>query len=98
MSVIERDNPALQGVLPRDYARPALDQWRLGQVIDLISNTRVGGAEAQATDVLGFCKSATLEEVRRQGHVLTPGRYVGAEAARLDTAIAENLESLGFSD
>ncbi len=28
----------------------------------------------------GFCKSATLEEIRKHGHVLTPGRYVGAEA------------------
>ena len=27
----------------------------------------------------GFCKSAPLDEVRRHGHVLTPGRYVGAE-------------------
>ena len=26
----------------------------------------------------GFCKSADIEEVRRHGHVLTPGRYVGA--------------------
>jgi type I restriction enzyme M protein len=29
-------------------------------------------------DVAGFCKSATLEEIRGHGHVLTPGRYVGA--------------------
>ncbi|MGH3115134.1 MAG: N-6 DNA methylase, partial [Gaiellaceae bacterium] len=29
-------------------------------------------------DVPGFCKGATLEEIREHGHVLTPGRYVGA--------------------
>ena len=29
-------------------------------------------------DVLGFCKSASLEEIRKHSHVLTPGRYVGA--------------------
>lgn len=29
-------------------------------------------------DVPGFCKAATLEEIRGHGHVLTPGRYVGA--------------------
>jgi type I restriction enzyme M protein len=31
-------------------------------------------------DIAGFCKSASLEEIRKHGHVLTPGRYVGAEA------------------
>ena len=30
-------------------------------------------------DVLGFCKSVLLEEILKHGHVLTPGRYVGAE-------------------
>jgi type I restriction enzyme M protein len=35
-------------------------------------------------DVPGFCKSATLDEIRNYGHVLTPGRYVGAEAQEDD--------------
>jgi type I restriction enzyme M protein len=31
-------------------------------------------------DVAGYCRSVTLAEVAEHGHVLTPGRYVGAEA------------------
>jgi len=31
-------------------------------------------------DIPGFCKAAKLEEIRKHGYVLTPGRYVGAEA------------------
>ena len=53
MTGIERDNPALKDVLPKDYARVALDKQRLGQIIDLISNIRVGDAEARSKDVLG---------------------------------------------
>ena len=53
MSGIERDNPALKDVLPKDYARPVLDKQRLGQLIDLISNIQVGDAEARSRDVLG---------------------------------------------
>jgi len=41
-----------------------------------------GGAAGPAPykDIPGFCRSATLDEIRKHGHVLTPGRYVGAEA------------------
>lgn len=38
MSGIERDNTSLKGVLPKEYARPALYKQRLGQLIDMISN------------------------------------------------------------
>jgi type I restriction enzyme M protein len=53
MAGIERDNPALKGVLPKDYARPGLDKLRLGQLIDQISNIAVGDDASRARDVLG---------------------------------------------
>lgn len=42
------------------------------------------GRGPQYVDVPGFCKSASLDEIRKHGHVLTPGRYVGAEAVEDD--------------
>src|SRR3954469_1143324 len=39
MVAIERDNPRLKGVLPKEYARPALDKHRLGELIDLIARS-----------------------------------------------------------
>ena len=40
-----------------------------------------GGEGKLYEDIPGFCKRATLEDIRKHGHVLTPGRFVGAEAA-----------------
>ena len=45
MVAIERDNKRLKGVLPKDYARPALDKQRLGELIDLIGTIGLGDAE-----------------------------------------------------
>src|SRR5947209_6146126 len=44
MDAIERDNPRLKGVLPKDYARPAIDKRRLGELIDLVSTIGLGTA------------------------------------------------------
>ncbi len=46
-----------------------------------------GAGEYQ--DVPGFCKSATAEEIAGHGFVLTPGRYVGAEAQEEDGELFE---------
>lgn len=77
MTGIERDNPALKGVLPKEYARPALDKLRLGQLIDLISNIRVGDAESRAKDVLGrvyeyFLSQFASAEGKKGGEFYTP--------------------------
>ena len=81
MIAIERDNPALQGVLPKDYGRDTIDKQRLGEVVDLISNIKVGGAEAQATDVLGrvyeyFLEQFAMAEGRKGGEFYTPRSVV----------------------
>ena len=77
MAGIERDNPALKGVLPKDYARPALDKQRLGQLIDLISNIRVGDEESRSKDVLGrvyeyFLSQFASAEGKKGGEFYTP--------------------------
>ncbi len=77
MVAIERDNEALKDVLPKDYARQALDQTRLWQVIDLISNINIGDAEARSQDMLGqvyeyFLSQFALAEGRKGGEFYTP--------------------------
>ncbi|ABZ85580.1 n-6 DNA methylase [Heliomicrobium modesticaldum Ice1] len=52
MVAIEKNNPSLKGVLPKNYARPELDKTKLGELIDLFS-FKVGDKEAKAKDVLG---------------------------------------------
>ncbi len=81
MTGIERDNPALKGVLPKEYARPALDKERLGQLIDLISNIRVGDKASRSTDVLGrvyeyFLSQFASAEGKKGGEFYTPRSVV----------------------
>jgi type I restriction enzyme M protein len=77
MEAVERDNPSLKGVLPKDYARPALDKQRLGQLINLISNIRVGDEESRSKDVLGrvyeyFLSQFAGAEGKKGGEFYTP--------------------------
>jgi len=53
MTAIERDNKVLKGVLPKDYARPALDKVRLGEIIDLIATIGLGDQKSRQQDILG---------------------------------------------
>ena len=53
MIAIEKENPSLRGVLSKDYARPALDKQRLGELIDLIGTIGLGDQASRSKDVLG---------------------------------------------
>ncbi len=77
MESIERDNPVLKGVLPKDYARPALDKILLGGLIDEISNIQVGDEASRARDVLGrvyeyFLSQFAGAEGKKGGEFYTP--------------------------
>jgi len=62
--------------------------WR-GEPLD------VGGEIGEYTDIPGFCRSVKLAEIAEHGHVLTPGRYVGAEEVEDDDeAFAEKMQRL----
>jgi type I restriction enzyme M protein len=68
------------------------------EVIDRVAATvaawRGDSAEAYA-DVAGFCRSVPLAEIAEHGHVLTPGRYVGAEEVEDDDeAFADKMQKL----
>ena len=82
MTGIERDNPVLKDVLPKDYARPSLDKQRLGgQIIDLISNIQIGDQEARSKDVLGrvyeyFLSQFASAERKKGGEFYTPRSVV----------------------
>jgi type I restriction enzyme M protein len=77
MTGIERDNPSLKGVLPKDYARPALDKQRLGQLIDLVTNIPLGDKESRSKDILGrvyeyFLSQFASAEGKKGGEFYTP--------------------------
>jgi type I restriction enzyme M protein len=81
MEAIERDNPSLKGVLPKEYARLPLDPHRLGQLIDLFSNIRIGGEGNHDHDILGrvyeyFLGQFASAEGKKGGEFYTPRSVV----------------------
>lgn len=77
MDAIEKDNKSLKGVLPKDYARPALDKTKLGELIDLIGTIGLGDRENKSKDILGrvyeyFLTQFASAEGKNGGQFFTP--------------------------
>ena len=77
MLAIERDNPSLKGVLPKDYAHPRLDKQRLGQLIDMVGNIGLGDRANRSRDILGrvyeyFLSQFASAEGKKGGQFYTP--------------------------
>lgn len=77
MAAIERENPALKGVLPKDYGRPSLDKARLGELVNLVSSIGLGDAASRSQDILGrvyeyFLGEFAQKEGKSGGEFFTP--------------------------
>lgn len=81
MRAIEKDNESLKGVLPKDYARPALNKVMLGELIDLISGIALQEESGRSKDILGrvyeyFLSQFAGAEGKRGGEFYTPRSVV----------------------
>ncbi len=77
MIAIEKRNETLKGVLPKEYARPALNAVMLGELIDLVSGITLGKEKGESRDVLGrvyeyFLGQFAGSEGKRGGEFYTP--------------------------
>ena len=88
MVAIERKNPGLRNVLPKDYARPALDKRSLGELIDLIGTIGLGDAENRSKDIFGrvyeyFLAQFASAEGKKGGQFYRPRHVVRLLVAML---------------
>jgi type I restriction enzyme M protein len=107
-----------------DRVRRELNEDDISRIAGTYHAWRGDKGAGEYGDISGFCKAATLDDIRKHGHVLTPARYVGASAieeddepfeekmqqltatlrqqqvnaAKLDSAIAINLQELGYGE
>ncbi|MEK6615831.1 MAG: class I SAM-dependent DNA methyltransferase [Bacteroidota bacterium] len=81
MDAVEKDNPSLKGVLPKEYARPNLDKQSVGALIDMVGTIALGDKEARSKDILGkvyeyFLGQFALAEGKKGGQFYTPPSVV----------------------
>lgn len=81
MDLIEKENPKLRSVLPKQFAKPQLDKVSLGQLIDVVNNMDLGSEAARRKDLFGvvyeyFLGQFALAEGKKGGQFYTPRSVV----------------------
>lgn len=81
LTLIEKDNPSLKNVLPKDYNSPTMRNVNLGELIDLFTNIKIGTKDAIEKDVLGriyeyFLGQFAKNELQKGGEFYTPACLV----------------------
>jgi len=89
MEAIEKENPSLKGVLPKDYARPSLNKQVLGELIDLVGTIGLGDKENRSKDILGrvyeyFLGQFADAEGKKGGQFYTPRSIVAVLVEMLE--------------
>jgi type I restriction enzyme M protein len=80
-----------------DRRHRELSREDITKIADIYHSWR-GETGNKYQDVLGFCKSATLDDVGKEQWILTPGRYVGAEEEEDDTEVFDEKMKRLMSD
>ncbi len=103
MELTEKENPALKGVLPKNYARETLDKRRLGELIDLIGTIGLGDYESRSKDILGkvyeyFLGQFASAEGKKGGEFYNPEIIVKTldEMLKMDKEVGVDAISLEF--
>lgn len=81
MNSIEKFNPSLRNILPKNYARNTLDKQRLGELVELIGTIGLGDSLSKSKDVLGrvyeyFLSQFASAEGKKGGQFYTPPSIV----------------------
>ncbi|WP_038096847.1 type I restriction-modification system subunit M [Thioalkalivibrio sp. HK1] len=80
-----------------DRVRREFDNEDIEKIADAYHRWRNKDPSEAYQDVLGFCKSASIDEIRKNEFILTPGRYVGVPEAEEDgIPFAEKFTDLKF--
>jgi type I restriction enzyme M protein len=66
------------------------DMKKISDTYHIWRGETIEGQKTKYKDVAGFCKATKTEDIRKQDHILTPGRYVGVKEEEVDSGVFEN--------